>query len=137
MSILKNKTLGFRIGFFGAVLALVNALIYLVYTQSVRLFVPQIFLVMLAGPVVYFILLLLGEKMKWVRYCSFIPVVLYGLGLALHIADRVEMFAYMATNVYGMGEKGAILGIVILILAFSVISVIAGCVSCFAQEEKA
>ncbi len=114
-----------------AALSLLAAIVYLIYTLIVHLFSFPVFLFILLGAAGFGIVALT----RW-DIAALIPTILAATGLGLHLQDRVEMFAYMATGVYGMGEKGAILWIVLVIMALQLAAVVIGCAACFSWRTK-
>ena len=48
----KNKTIGFYVGLGGGAVGFVTAVIYLIYTLTVGLFAPQVFVMLLLGTAV-------------------------------------------------------------------------------------
>jgi len=130
-SVLKDRSKGFYLGTAAAGLSLATAVVYLIYALSVQLFQPVVFVMMLLGALSFALVMLTD----W-AVAPLIPTVLYGLSFGLHLFDRVEMFAYMATGIYGMGEKGAILSVVVVLLVMSLISAVLGCISCFMAITK-
>ena len=127
----KNRTLGFYLGLAGGFIALVTSIIYLVYALRVGLFVAWIFVFLLLGALSSLIVVF-----KDFSFAPLIPAIFYGLALGIHANDRVLMVAYMAKGVYGMGETGAILSVVITIFVLTFISIILACVSCFFNQRK-
>lgn len=127
----KNRTIGFYLGLAAAGISLITALIYLVYTLVVGLFVGWIFVFMLLGTASMVLVIF-----KDFEFAPLLPTLFYGLAFAFHVFDRVEMFAYTLTGVYGLGEKGGIIQIAILILALMLVSVVLSCISAFNNQKK-
>lgn len=131
MKLFQGKSRGFTLAALSAAFSLLAALVYLIYTLAVNLFVPSVFIVTLLGAAGFALVALT----KW-DFALLVPTILAGLGFGLHLYDRVEMFAYMATGIYGMGEKGAILWVVLLIMALQLAAIVLGCISCFSWRTK-
>ena len=131
MKLFQGKSRGFTLAALSAAFSLLAALVYLIYTLAVNLFVPSVFVVTLLGTVGFALVALT----KW-DFALLVPTILAGLGFGLHLYDRVEMFAYMATGIYGMGERGAILWVVLLIMALQLAAIVLGCISCFSWRTK-
>ena len=54
----------------------------------------------------------------------------------MYINDRVIMFEEMINQIYGMNERGAILEVVIAILALQLVSILLCVIACFTSERK-
>lgn len=128
---LKNKTIGFYVGLAGGFIGLVTTIIYLIYSTSVQLFAPEVFVFLLLGT--------LGEVLvmfvDW-KFAPIIPVLFFSLAFGFHICDRVLMFEEMINGIYGMNERGAILSVVLLILALNLVSCIACIFASFTEKNR-
>lgn len=128
----KNKTAGFYIGLAGGFIGLVTTVIYVIYSTSVSLFAPEVFIFLLLGT--------LGEVLvlfvDW-KFAPIIPALFFSLALGFHLCDRVLMFEEMINGIYGMNERGAILWVVLLLLALNLVSVLASIVASFSSRERA
>ena len=127
----KDRTIGFYMGVAAGAIAFITAIIYLIYSLSVGLFVAWIFVFLLAGALSTAVVIFAR-----LEFAPLIPVLFYSLAFGFYLFDRMEMFAYMATGIYGMGESGAILGVVLLILGLTFVSIGLSCFSCFRKTEK-
>lgn len=128
---LKNKSIGFYIGLGGGVIGLVTTIIYLAYTLAVNLFAPEVFTLLLLGTISSVLVLVFDWK-----FLPLVPAILFSLAFGFHLCDRVLMFEEMINEIYGMNERGAILGLVILLLVLNLISIIATIVACFSPRER-
>lgn len=128
--IFANRSLGFYLLLASGLCSLLAAFIYLIYTLNVGLYVSGIFILALAGGLSCLLALTGWEFVSWV------PLILESCAFAYHLYDRVEMFAYMATGVYGMGETGAILPLVILILVVMLLAIFLAVVASFLPLKK-
>lgn len=126
-----DRSKGFYIGLVSAALLFVSAIVYLCYGLSVRLFVPGIFIVMLIGALTE--LLVIFTELPFMQL---VPTLFGMLAFGLYLDERLEMFVLMWSGVYGMSETGAILWVVILILAIALVSSVLGIVSCFMLPRR-
>lgn len=129
-SLFKDRGIGFWLAIAAGAVSLVTAIVYLVYAVSVGLFVPGIF--------VFLLLAALSTAVAFFETpgLTLLPVVLNAVALGWHIFDRVEMFAYMATGVYGMGETGAIFEVVVFIFVLMGIASVLSVLSNFMNYRK-
>lgn len=128
----RDRTLGAYFSLGAACLGLLTAIVYLIYSVSVKLFAPVVFVLLLLGAIVGAVAFVTRE-----RTLPLVATACYAFSFALHISDRALMFAHMATNVYGMSERGAILWVVVLLLILQCIVVIASVISCFMKQRNA
>lgn len=127
----KNKTVGFYIGAAGGLIGLVATVIYLIYSLSVDLFAPEVFIFLLLGTLSEVLVLFVDWK-----FAPILPVLFFSLAFGLHINDRVLMFEEMINQIYGMNERGAILWVVLVLLALNLVSAIASIVASFSSRER-
>lgn len=127
----KNKTIGFYVGLGGGAVGLITTIIYLVYTLVVGLFAPEVFVFLLLGTAAC----VLSLFFDW-KFLPLVAAVFFSLAFGLHIHDRITMFQEMINRIYGMNERGAILGVVILLLVFNVISIAATIFASFCERDK-
>lgn len=128
----KNKTIGYYIGLAGGALGIITALIYVIYTTSVDLFAPEVFVLMLLAVLSEVLVMFVDMK-----FLTLVPVLFFSLALGFHICDRVYMFQEMINHIYGMNEKGAILWLVILLFVLNAISAVAAIIAAFSDRNKA
>ena len=131
INLFKNKSIGFFVGLGGGVVGLITTIIYLAYTLTVGLFAPEVFVLLLLAT----LSTIPGVFLDW-KFLPLIPVILFSLALGFHLCDRVTMFQEMINKIYGMNEKGAILGVVILLLVLNLVSVAASLVAAFTSRER-
>ena len=129
---LKNKTVGFYLGLAGGIIGLITAIAYIIYSTSVNLFAPEVFILLLLG--VLSELLVLFTDWKW---APLLPVLFFSLALGFHICDRALMFEEMYNHIYGMNERGAILEVVIALLVTNFVSVLTCIIASFSSKKKA
>ncbi len=127
----QNKSLGFYLALTGSCVMLLATIVYLAYSLSVKLFVPAIFVTMLASA-----LLGAGVAFSGVSPLLIVPTALSMASFGLYLNDRIEMFVLMASGVYGMSETGAILWLVVLILALQLLSFFLLLTACFFLLKK-
>ena len=127
----KNKTVGFYIGAAGGLIGLVTTVIYLIYSLSVDLFAPEVFIFLLLGTLSEVLVLFVDWK-----FAPILPVLFFSLAFCLHINDRVLMFEEMINQIYGMNERGAILWVVLVLLALNLVSAIASIIASFSSRER-
>lgn len=127
----KNKTAGYYIGLGGGVIGLITTIIYVIYSTSVNLFAPEVFILLLLGTLSEVLVMFVDWK-----FAPLLPVLLFSLALGFHLNDRVLMFEEMLNGIYGMNERGAVLGVVILLLALNLVSVVATIIAAFTPREK-
>lgn len=127
----KNKTIGFYVGLGGGAVGFVTAVIYLIYTLTVGLFAPQVFVMLLLGAAVC----VLSLFFEW-KFLPLVAVLFFSLAFGLHILDRITMFQEMLNHIYGMNERGAILGVVVLLLIFNFVSIAACAFASFCERDK-
>lgn len=128
---LESRTVGYKIGLFGGVLGLVTAIIYLVYSTSVGHFDPIVLALLVLG--------ICGELVAAfteIKSAPLLPAILFSLSFGMYINDRVIMFEEMINQIYGMNERGAILWVVILILALQFVSILASIIAAFSNGRK-
>lgn len=128
----RNKTTGFYAGFAGGVIGLVTTIIYLIYSTSVQLFAPEVFILLLLGTLSALLVLFVD----W-EFAPLLPALFFSLAFGFHLCDRVLMFEEMINNIYGMNERGAILWVVLLLLGLNLVSVLGSIVAAFSSREKA
>ncbi len=126
----KDRTAGAYLSLGAAGLGLVVSVIYLIYSTAVGLFAPAVLVLMLAGVAVGAAAFALREETL-----PLVAAACYAFSFAMHLEDRALMFGHMATQVYGMSERGAILGVVILILVLQFVSAAAAVQSCFMKQK--
>lgn len=127
----RNRTVGDYIGLAASALGLVTAFVYLIYSVTVNLLAPTVFVLMLLGA------LSGGAAFAIkIKLLPLLPVIFFSFSFATYISERMLMFAHMATNIYGMSEVGAILQIVVLILVLQFVSIVGACVACFAPSAQ-
>ena len=127
----RNRTVGDYVGLAAAALGFVTAFVYLIYSVSVNLFAPAVFILMLLGA--------LGGGAAFAinfKLLPLVPVIFYSFSFAVYVSERMLMFAHMATNIYGMSEVGAILQLVVLILVLQFISIAGACFACFVPSAQ-
>lgn len=130
-NLFKNMTLFGWIGLGGGVVGLIATIIYTAYSAAVSLFAPEVFVMLLLG--------VAGSVFAAVtdfKFAPFVPVLFYSLAFGLYLSDRVLMFEEMYNHIYGMNERGAILGLVIVILVLNFVSIVATIVSAFFDKTK-
>lgn len=127
----KNKTLSFYIGLAGGAVGLLTTIGYLVYTLSVSLFAPEVFVLLLLGTLSELLVIFTDWK-----FAPLLPVLFFSLALGFHICDRALMFEEMYNHIYGMQERGAILGVVIVLLVANLVSVVASIIASFSPKSK-
>lgn len=127
----RNKSIGFYVGLVGGVIGLVTTIIYIVYSTSVQLFAPEVFIFLLLGTLSEILVMFVDWK-----FAPLLPVIFFSLAFGFHLCDRALMFEEMFNHIYGMNERGAILGVVILLLVLNLISVLATIVASFSSREK-
>lgn len=127
----KNKTIGFYVGLGGGAVGFVTTVIYLIYTLTVGLFAPQVFVMLLLGTAVC----VLSLFFEW-KFLPLVAVLFFSLAFGFHILDRITMFQEMLNHIYGMNERGAILGVVVLLLVFNFLSIAACTVASFCERDK-
>lgn len=130
-NLFKNMTLFGWIGLGGGVAGLIATIIYTAYSAAVALFAPEVFVMLLLG--------VAGSAFAAVtefKFAPLVPVLFYSLAFGLYISDRVLMFEEMYNHIYGMNERGAILGLVIVIFVLMFVSIVATIVSAFFDKTK-
>lgn len=131
VNLFEGKSRTWYLSLIGSALSLIAAIIYLIYALSVNLFYAPAFVFMLLGGLSF-----AATASGKLDFAALLSSVLCALGFGIHLFDRVEMFAYMASGIYGMGEKGAILWVVVLILALSLLATILNLVASFGWQRK-
>ena len=126
MRLMPNRSVSGWIELAAGILALAAAIVYAVYSLQVQLFRGYICAVMALA-----VLPSVGTLLTGRGIFSLGTAALSALSFGLYLEERVPMFAYMATGVYGMTETGAILPLVVLILALSLLSAVLACGSSF------
>lgn len=127
----KNRGIGFYAGTVCGGLGLITTVLYLIYSLSVGHFNALVFVTLLLGVGASAAVLFLD----W-HFLPLVPALFFSLAFGLYVNDRVIMFEEMINKIYGMSESGAILGVVILILALNLICVIASIVASFGARNK-
>lgn len=131
LDFIKNRSLGFYCGLGAGLLGIINAVIYIIYSTSVGHFNALIFvLLLLAG------ISCAGMIFTKFKFMPLIPALLFSAAFGFYVNDRLIMFEEMINKIYGMTESGAILGVVILIFAFTLVSFIAIAVAAFSGDEN-
>lgn len=126
----KHRSLGFYCGLGAGVFGVITAVIYIAYSISVGHFNALIFvLILLAG------LSCAGMIFTKFRFMPLIPALLFSAAFGFYLNDRLIMFEEMINEIYGMTEKGAILGVVILIFVLTFVSFVAVTVAAFSRDE--
>lgn len=128
----KDRPVMFWVSLAATALWVAATLFYLIYSLSVGLLRAPILIVMLLGAAAG-VFATFGKA----KFVCILSSVLFALAFGLFIDDRVEMFAYMSTGIYGIsGETTAILECVIAILIIMAIALLASVVSSFGFNKK-
>lgn len=130
-SFFKDKGVGFYVTFAAAALGLVNAVIYAAYAASVQHFSVLVFVLLLAAAFSCALPLLTSFD-----FAPIVPGVLFSAAFAVYLEDRVIMFEEMINGIYGMSERGAILGVVLLILGIALACVACSIAAAFAGRTR-
>ena len=99
-----------------------------------EMFVFWIFLFLLIGGA-----LLILSLFKDYDFIPLIAAAFFGLSLGLFLQNRTEWFTYViidpaiASNMLG---DHSVLGVIIMLVIFIVISIVGACCSCFAKSKK-
>lgn len=128
---LGSQNIGYKIGMVGGAIGVITAVVYTVYSTSVGHFDPLVLALMVLG--------VIGEG--FAAYSArpsapLLPSILFSLAFGMYINDRVIMFEEMINQIYGMNERGAILEVVIAILALQLVSILLCVIACFTSERK-
>lgn len=131
LNFFKGKSTGFYCGLGAGIVGIANAIIYIVYSTSVGHFDTLIFvLLLLAG------LSCGGMVFTKFSFMPVIPAALFSAAFGFYINDRLIMFEEMINEIYGMTESGAILGVVLLIFALTLVCFITVTVAAFTDGGK-
>lgn len=129
--ILRDRTLGFWIGAAAAVLALITAVIYGIYSGWNDTFSITVLILLLAGVVC--------EGLVFVSDMAFLPAlpaIFYGAAFVALILDRIPMFVDYINGIFILSGSNHILWLVILILVLLLICTVGGCISSFSEQRR-
>ncbi len=129
---LQNRSFGGYLKLAANALWLATLIFYLAYSGAVGLIHPLVTLLICAGLIVSCLTTILD-----VPLISFLEPVLFTLAFAFYIDERVEMFAYMSSGIYGIsGETTAIIQCVVAILILMLVCIVLSITSSFMNKQK-
>ncbi len=127
----KDKRIGYYCAVGCALTGIVATVTYAVYSSGVGHFNALVFVLTLLGTLST--ALMIVTKF---RFAPLVSGVFLSAAFGTYANDRVIMFEEMINGIYGMSERGAILGTVIFILVMMLLSVACCAVAAFTERNK-